>query len=124
MGGYAAPGGGGEGSAAETTAARGGSVRASDPPLAVGGRLLLDPGRPSRAKSETKLNELEKPRKDCDCDDVVVDDAAAAAAEFDDDEEGGGARKDWLGSRKEWLLVGRLAARSMSELCTCHVVPW
>jgi len=102
------------GSAAETTAARGGNVRAiaSGPPPAVGGRLLLDPGRPSRAKSETKLNELERARKDCDCEDdvdVVVD--------------AGGARKDWLGSRKEWLLVGRVVARSISELCTCHVVP-
>jgi hypothetical protein len=70
----------------------------------VGGRLLLDPGLPSREMSEMKLNELERPRKDCDCDD---DDA-----EVDE----GGARKDWLGSRKEWLLVGRVAVRSMSEL--------
>jgi hypothetical protein len=96
---------GGVGSAAETTAARGGSVRVSvSGPPAVGGRLLLDPGLPSRARSGTKLNELGKPRKDCDCDEDVV--------EFDD----GGARKDWPGSRKEWLLVGREAVRSMSEL--------
>lgn len=99
------------GSAAETTAARGGSVRAaaSGPP-AVGGRLWLDPGRPL---SETKLNELVRPRKDCDCDDEVVEMAE------------GGARKDWLWSRKEWLLLVRdEVVRSMSELCTCHVVPW
>jgi hypothetical protein len=97
---------GGVGSAAETTEARGGSVRASESgPPEVGGRLLLDPGLPSRARSEMKLNELGKPRKDCDCDDDVV--------EIDDD---GGARKDWPGSRKEWLLVGRVVARSMSEL--------
>jgi len=104
------------GSAAETTAARGGSVRASEPgPPAVGGRLLLDPGLPSRAKSATKLNELGKARKDCDCDDVDV----AVVVAFDV----WGARKDWPGSRKEWLLVGRVEVRSMSELCTCHVVP-
>jgi len=55
--------------AAETTAERGGNVRAiesADPPPAVGGRLWLDPGLLSRARSEMKLNELEKPRKDCD----------------------------------------------------------
>jgi hypothetical protein len=52
---------------AETTAARGGSVRACESaPLAVGGRLLLDPGRPSR-EERPKLNVLEKGRKDCDC---------------------------------------------------------
>lgn len=89
------------GRAAETTAASGGSVRASaSGPLAVVGRLLLDPGRPSREKSGTKLNVLEeKPRKDCDCDEVVEE-----------------ARKDWLGSRKEWLFVGLELARSTSEL--------
>jgi len=90
------------GRAAETTAASGGSVRASasGPPAVFGRLLLLDPGRPSRAKSETKLNVLaEKPRKDCDC-------------EVDEGE----ARKDWLGSRKEWLFVGLELARSMSEL--------
>lgn len=73
-----------EGRALETTAARGGRVRASASP--VGGRLLLDPS------PEMKLNVLEKPRKDCDCADDV------------DDE---GARKDWLWSRKEWRLSGR-----------------
>jgi hypothetical protein len=57
----------GGGIVAETTAARGGSVRASDSaPPAVGGRLLLDPGRPSR-EANPKLSELEKGRNDCDC---------------------------------------------------------
>lgn len=57
----------GGGIVAETTVASGGSVRAceSEPP-AVGGRPLLDPGRPSREVS-AKLSELEKGRKDCDC---------------------------------------------------------
>lgn len=41
---------------------------------------------------------------------VVVDDDEV------DDDDVRGARKDWPGSRKEWLLVGREAARSMSEL--------
>ena len=52
---------------AETTAARGGSVRATESvPPAVGGRLLLDPGRPSREEMP-RLSGLEKVRKDCDC---------------------------------------------------------
>ena len=70
-----------EGSALETTAARGGRVRASGPalPPPVCGRLVVDPS------PETKLNVLEKARKDCEC--------------VDDEEEG--ARKDWLWSRKE-----------------------
>ena len=93
------------GRAAETTAERGGNVRAiASAPPAVGGRLPLDPGLLSRARSEMKLNELERPRKDCDWDGDV------------DEVDVRGARKDWLGSRKEWLLVGREAARSMSEL--------
>lgn len=57
----------GGGIVAETTAASGGSVRACDSgPPAVGGRPLLDPGRPSRAGT-AKLSGLEKERKDCDC---------------------------------------------------------
>jgi hypothetical protein len=53
---------------AETTAERGGSVRACESgPLAVGGRLLLDPGLPSLVESERpKLNVAGKARKDCD----------------------------------------------------------
>jgi hypothetical protein len=96
------------GSAAETTVASGGSVRVAAA-SAVGGRLLLDPGLLSRERSETKLNELERPRKDCDCDDDDVVVAVAVAAEVDE----GGARKDWPGSRKEWLL--REVVRSKSE---------
>ena len=67
------------GSALETTAARGGRVRASGPPPPVFGRLPADPS------PGMKLNVLEKARKDCECADEVEE----------------GARKDWLWSRKE-----------------------
>lgn len=92
---------------AETTAARGGSVRACDADddsalavvgaPAVVGRLLLDPGLPSRVAGTLKPKEVElaaRERKDCElCGQVEAD--------------VGGARKDWLESRKEWLLAGR-----------------
>jgi hypothetical protein len=62
---------GGGGIVAETTEERGGRDRGCDslypPPPEVGGRLELDPGRPSRGWSERlKLYGEEKGRKDCD----------------------------------------------------------
>jgi hypothetical protein len=68
------------------TEARGGSDRGCD--SEVGGRLELDPGRPSRAESGIeKSNVVGKERKDCDWLEAVV--------------ELWEARKDWPGSRKE-----------------------
>ena len=83
------------------TEARGGSDLGCESD--VGGRLEPDPGLPSRVESgRAKLNEEVKGRKDCDC----------AVAEV----EGEGARKDWPGSRKEWLFVGLEVGRFMSEV--------
>jgi hypothetical protein len=68
------------------TDARGGSDRGCD--SEVGGRLVLDPGRPSRVESGTeKSNGAGKERKECDWLEVGV--------------ELWEARKDWPGSRKE-----------------------
>lgn len=89
---------GGEGAMeAETTAERGGRDRGCDADesrdaVAVVGRLLLDPGRPSRDVGREKLNGLGgRGRKDCEwwwlkngVEEVV-----------------GGIRKDWVESRKE-----------------------
>jgi hypothetical protein len=86
-----------------TTDARGGSDLGCD--SEVGGRLELDPGRPSRAESgRLKLNVVGKGRKDCDCAELDVE----------------GARKDWPGSRKEWL--GLDVFRFISEDWTCQFV--
>jgi hypothetical protein len=91
-----------------TTEARGGRDLGCDSvPPEVGGRLELDLGRPSRGLSGTlKLvegAEEETERKDCDCAEVF-----------------GGARKDWPGSRKEWLLEGLKVERSMLDVWTCQ----
>lgn len=83
---------------AETTAWRGGRDRefGSACPLEVSGRLELVRGRLSLTGSgRLKLTEGVKGRKDWPG-------AAAAAA---DEEADGGPRKDWLESRKEWLLL-------------------
>jgi hypothetical protein len=91
-----------------TTEARGGRDLGCDSvPAEVGGRLELDLGRPSRVLSGTlKLEETEgeRERKDCECAEVV-----------------GGTRKDWPGSRKEWLLEGLKVGRSRLDVCTCQV---
>jgi len=92
---------------AETTAASGGSVRACDAdddsgfvaPAVVGRLLLLDPGLPSRVEGTLKLNGEElagRERKDWEL-----------CWPKNEEEDVGGARKDWLESRKEWLLAGR-----------------
>jgi hypothetical protein len=56
-----------EGMTVETTAESGGSVLicASVPPE-VGGRPLLDPGRPTPEEGTPKLSWEGTPRKDCD----------------------------------------------------------
>lgn len=92
---------------AETTAARGGrDLGCESMPPEVGGRLELDPGRMSRSRSlaesgRLKWNEEVKGRKDWPVADGVFE---------------WGARKDWLGSRKEWLFVGREVGRSISDV--------
>lgn len=94
---------------AETTAERGGSVRELGSTMlpAVGGRLELVPGRtsPRVGSGRPKLNVEVKGRKECE-----------GAVE--------GARKDWPGSRKEWLLLGLESGLSKSDCWTCHVAPW
>lgn len=93
---------------AETTAERGGSDRVAElVRLPVGGRLVLDPGRisPRVGSGRPKLNVGEKERKEWE---------GAAAAE---------ARKDWPGSRKEWLLLD-LESASESACGICQVGPW
>jgi hypothetical protein len=88
------------------TEARGGRERGSEGSDAVGGRLELDPGRGGSGRE--KLNAGAKGRKDCDCAGAVE----VAAVVVDEAE---GARKDWPGSRKEWLFAARGAERS--ECC-------
>ncbi len=122
------PGGGGRdrtgGRDEATTALRGGRDRGdSDAEGAADdeGRLL-DPGRGADGISGIlKLNvEAEGTRKDwpewwwswCWLK------AGGLVGEADDAE--GGARKDWPGSRKEWLLVGRWFGRSTSDVWMCH----
>lgn len=94
---------------AETTAERGGSVRelASARLPEVGGRLELVPGRtsPRAGSGRPKLNVEVKGRKEWV---EVVE----------------GARKDWPGSRKEWLLLGLESGLSKSVCWICHVAPW
>lgn len=94
---------------AETTAERGGSVRefGSARLPEVGGRLELDPERtsPRAGVERPKLNVEVKGRKEWE----------GAAAE--------GARKDWPGSRKEWLLLDVESGLSMSVCWMCHVGP-
>lgn len=98
----------GEGREAETTAERGGSVRAAESAelFAVVGRLVLDPGRTSPRVEvvRPKLNVGVKGRKEWE----------GAVA---------GARKDWLETRKEWLLLGLESGLSISVCGICHVAP-
>jgi hypothetical protein len=69
------------------------------------------------------LNEVAKGRKDCDCD-AELEEVVVADEGDDDDGDAEGARKDWPGSRKEWLLGGLEEGRSISEVWTCQVVDW
>jgi hypothetical protein len=119
-----------EGSDEETIAEMGGSVRGCesvDSRDAVGGRLLLELGRTSefgsrvaagqeegdwRSETPSSTNDSPEARKDwpgCGwCADVEEEGVAADGAVEGAGEEGDateGARKDWPGSRKEWLVT-------------------